>query len=607
METLDQEILSEQKSSTSTLSTYKIENSILKMRKKSLSLKRFMMRLFRLRVRRQKSIKAFCNRSRMKWKRRLFEDVLVTWRKYIDVIKRGKMLAHWNNRHNILFLTFSSWRKQELREKLSKGKMTQHLRTRTLDFIKFLKFLVLSGKKKIIKMKKQRGSALCFFVKRIFRAWRLDTKNSRLDPLHEAVSTVRAVQFVKSRVFKAWMAVTVERIQELNDIGDNLIELKRLEQQQITLSSWHDITYTTRYARFSSCRKAFKEFSKFARRTIKSFRNLKLGALRAVDSRIRRVIRILRTLVRRRKKVKRAYGTLVRRMENSLTLSTWGLWTDLHRTYVDVRVAEEDAADVAAIVLAEAEREREREAEAATEHSAWDNDVPSDYMDSSLLRTSQEWDKYAPPPPIGIVRESQSLRNGLRESDRQESRMKPMLSASPLGSGKESWYADSQNSSGKGSDSTYGVPRRRNSVQENVREMKDLARRRSSLTYPDEDEEEEDGDDKLTRYKVTHLYVRLCRRAFKGWCVRVNNVRVLHVKEREVYDLQSARLRRKVFSIATTLWTRSCRKRVREMRLLHRTGTDQQAFDATITGTSLGLGPGVGAGTSRGREHYKSL
>ena len=122
--------------------------------------------------------------------------------------------------------------------------------------------------------------------------------------------------------------------------------------------------------------------------------------------------------------------------------------------------------------------------------------------------------------------------------------------------------------------------------------MKDLEIRQKDLTCL----EEYDFDDEINYQKGSQLYVRLTRRAWKGWCKRVINLKKIRAKEIEVKDNQNNKMMRKVFTVAATLWIRACRKRVREMRTLHRTGDD-------VASASDLKGPG----TSKGREHYKSL
>ena len=336
--TLDQLILDEYNSPQ--VKYYNQEDMITEMKKRFLSSKRKILRMFRLRVRRQKKIKCFYLRIYKKIRYNLKIDVIKTWRKYIDVVKRGRMLSLWTKRNNILAPSFDSWKMQEKREKKGQYLVQNRLNIRALDCLRFLQYLVWNSKKKSLKIFKKRGTILCFFVSRIFRAWKMFTKNRKLNPLQEAGNIVRAIKFIKKRIFLAWHEHTEERIEDNKIIDNRIIKRKQLITKIYVFSELKNIKLTVTYSRYTIYKKVLQKLAKFAFFRRKFIRSLKLGMIRGKVFRVKRVFRILKSLVRSKKKINRLIRTVVNRKENNLCCLSFSVWVAIYKSSLAARTSD---------------------------------------------------------------------------------------------------------------------------------------------------------------------------------------------------------------------------------------------------------------------------
>ena len=548
------------------------EEKITSMKKKCLSAQRMMLRMFRLRVRRQKRIKAFFQRMEKNKENDFKKDVLKVWKKYVEIVKKGRMLGIWNKRNDILAPCFKSWRIQQQREKKCKELVRKNLRSRALDCLRFLQYLSWSTKKKAQKKHKNRGSFLCFFVRRIFRAWKLHTRNRRPNPLHVAGNIVRAIKFIKGRVFVAWSSYTSERAMEHEILRKIIVHKKQSIIAHVTLLQWDDVTRTTRYARHIACTKFLRKLSSFSKFRRRFLRSMRLGALRGQNYRARRVLRVLRSLVRKNKELKRVTRIVSNRRKSGELCWIFTHWISLYR----YSIAEE--IDVNILINKDFRTDNHRDAIKIVR-----------YLNNDVHPNSDTWTEYS--------KQSLPGRSSLLLSSRKEDfSPKGLKNFTPSSSSSISSSTASSSISVAGSRISSEIMKvtsevrkekkkmttvesvisryngdtsaKKNVLQERLQSMRDDEIRQNDLNHPDE-EIEYDDDDKLLMQRLSTLRKYRTVRAIQKWHKRAVKLINLRKKKVELEIFMGRNLLKKSFSIYSNLWIRSSRRRIEDMRTQH--------------------------------------
>ena len=593
------------------------EEMITSMKRKCLSALRIMLRMFRLRVRRQKRIKTFFQRVQNNLNHDFKMDVIKIWKEYVEVVKKGRMLSIWTKRNNILAPCFQSWRMQQQREKRGKELVRKSLRMKALDCFRFLQYLSWSAKKKAQKKHKKRGSILCFFVRRIFRAWKLHTRDCRPNPLHVAGNIIRAIKFIKGRIFVAWSSYTSERATEHEILRKIIVNKKQSIIALSTFLQWDDVTRTTKYARHTACTKFLRKLSSFSKFRRRFVRNIRLGALRGMNYKARRVLKVLRSLVRKNKELKRVTRIVKNRRKTSELCWILTHWISLYRSSladerdVNIRIHEDDKAE-----------------------NHGDAIKTVRYLNNDVQQNADNWTQYSKPPIPGRSSSSSSslLSSGglrLRTAETENLAPKGLKNLIPSSSSFSSSTTSSPESE-PGSRSTSAIMRNtsdirnerkkmtlvesvisryncdvsatKNVLRERLQSMRDDEIRQVDLNHPDE--EIEYDDDNIIIQQLSVLCKYRTGRAIQKW--RKQTVKLIKLKkQKEKLELYVQRnLLKKSFSIYSTAWIRSTRRRIKNMNSQY-----QSIFGAGIRSSGSGslLVPGPDSRHNDNGVYQKSM
>ena len=204
-------------------------------------------------------------------------------------------MTKWHNRHLISATYFRKWKWQTERDQYATEVTVHILRRRALMYLQFWRQITSAGRSQQRAHRRRQGAALCFFVRRIFRAWRVYAVASacRSDPLVDAVDLLRAAQHWKHKLFRAWATSHIERNEHVRLCGEALVRHRIHETMHLALTEWRDISLTEGFRRRTERAWTLRKLANYATRRRSFKNNLRVARQRERTGRLRNALRHL--------------------------------------------------------------------------------------------------------------------------------------------------------------------------------------------------------------------------------------------------------------------------------------------------------------------------
>jgi hypothetical protein len=518
------------------------EEAAIALYARSLSVKRRTFHALRTRIIRQKDINEF---SALRKERANFEYVstaFLMWVKDIEVAKRGRVLAQWVERENMIRKTFNTWRGCQIKRVRSKMIVFKTLTRRALEWVRTLRAIVRKKKRQAVVRQRQKGTALCFFVRLIFRSWKGLTVRNRPDPLRVTANTVCAVQFIKRRILFAWAEIAAENSRRRSKILHDLQQRRRLPTLHYFLCEWLNIAHYTRRKCYIACSLTLRKLSQHATRSQHVKRETQAIAMGFRAAAARRFLHILRSLSLRNIRLQSAMTTTYNKIMRRIFYRFWRHWRKVLKVYLHVPRNQGPS-------------------------SVRDLGLSARTIQRDLVHTSLEWEKVLKPvdPELKFHDERNKNLNSSGDMGRTVGRL------SVGESEKENVHINSSASVTR-LDVLTKQPLRSPlcssstdisaNIIQRLEAMKEEEMRQRDLNYPHEEEEEDEG---IVRMTAIFLRKRRLICSLKRWVKRV--VRRSHYRlcTDKIHKILCKRRMRSFITAATSLWIRSALKRIGEM------------------------------------------
>jgi hypothetical protein len=517
---------------------------------RSLSMKRHTFNTLRTRVKRQRAINDF---SIMREERESFEylsSAFVAWVKKVEVEKRGRALTLWTQRENTLRQIFKIWQGSHLIRVQSKMMVFRYLKARSLEWVRALRAMVRKKKKRAVHRHRQRGTALCFFVRLIFRSWKGLAVRNRPDPLRVAANTVCAVQFIKRRIFYAWAEITALNSRRRSKVILDLQKHQRLPTLHYYMCEWHNIANFTRRKYYTSCSKALTKLSYYTIRSQYIKRETQSVTILHWAARARKFLHLLRSQTVRNIRLNSAMNTTHDKKMRRTFFKFWRHWRKVLKLYLHVPRNQGP-------------------------RSIGDLGLSARTIQRDLVHTSLEWEKVLRPVDptgneysrnqnlnsMGVVDKGRKAdrRLNIRESDSEKENINVNASVSvtrfdtPLS--KDTLRGPLHCSSTEVSSAIF----------RRLEAMREKEMRQRDLNYPDEEEEEDDDDDGNEHFTAAFLRKRRLIRSIKRWVKKVIRKRHHCICTEKVQYILCKRRMRSFLTAASSVWIRAVLRRIGDM------------------------------------------
>jgi hypothetical protein len=521
------------------------EEAAIALYARSLSVKRRTFHTLRTRVRRQKDINEF---SALRVERANFgyiSSAFTTWMKNTEVVRRGRVLTQWMQRENIVRKVFNKWRDCQLKQVRSKIIVLKTLSSRAVEWLRTLRAVVRRKKRQAVVRKRQKGTALCFFVSLIFRSWKRLTVRNRPDPLRVTANTVCAVHFIKRRILFAWAETTAENSRRRSKILHELQQRRRLPTLHFFLFEWLNIAHYSRRKYLTACSVTLTKLLHHATHSQHIKRETQAIAMASRAAAARRVLRVLRSLSRRNIRLQSAVITTRNKIMRRTFYRFWRHWRKVLKLYQHVP-------------------------RNLGPRSVRDPGLSARTIQRDLVQTSLEWEKVLKPvdPELEFHKErNQNLTSGEFDAGRKIG----MLSAGE--SEKENMHVNTTVSAPVTRHDVLSKPPLRSPLYSSSTEisttiirrleaMREEEMRQRDLNYPDEEEEDDEGMERMT---ATFLRQRRLICSVGRWVKRVVRRSHYRLYTDKIHSMLCKRRMRSFLTAATSLWSRSALKRIREM------------------------------------------
>ena len=250
-----------------------------------------------------------------------------TWKRLAAVARRGKAVERWHQLHVTTSRCFQCWVAKAGRERTARDAEQRILRHRGRGYLRFWHTAAREGRKATLKSRRQRGAALCFLVKRIFRAWRAYVATFHTEePTAVAAAIVRATAFWKGRLFRAWASSHRDRLARVHSCADALTTHRAREAAVAAFAEWRAVAQTARFLDRSQKVRTFRALATRAARQRCARADMRVARQRERSARLRRALRHLRSSAALTAALRRVRHEAGQRAAEALLHRCWQRW-----------------------------------------------------------------------------------------------------------------------------------------------------------------------------------------------------------------------------------------------------------------------------------------
>jgi predicted nucleic acid-binding Zn-ribbon protein len=289
-------------------------------------LKRSVLRQLRSHARHRRKLKAYAAARSTNVALRIGRPAFLAWRRLVDVARSGRRAEKWFNRNVVASRCFRCWKQLADREQLVRAGSRRLLCRKGLRYFHFWRSVARAGRVQALMQRRRRGAALCFLVKRIFRAWRALAATCRSDPIAVAAGIVRATKYWKAKLFTAWATSHRRRCDLILSRGEELMRQRMRDTLHTALTEWWDIKQTEWFRYRTKRVRVFRALSSLAvlRRHLRG--GMRVARHRERSGRLRSALRHLHRIAQQSAALRRSLDHACSRRRSRTLRSCWALW-----------------------------------------------------------------------------------------------------------------------------------------------------------------------------------------------------------------------------------------------------------------------------------------